>query len=126
MTQVLTTPCMKMFLLIQRGKVVALSTLPHRLSTHKLDPNVDWEVYGGCINEFGNAEIVGPVAHVWVGRETTTVRCYLEKGKIRRPDDPVKTPSNIGFFVRSKLFRLFQIGDLNDPMNYTQVKVFVC
>jgi hypothetical protein len=126
MTAIATTPVLSAFLLIQSGKILDIATAPHRVGTHLVTKGVDWQIYAGCLNEFGKAEIVGPVARVWVGENSHTVRCYIEQGGKREPANPDKAPGNLGFFVRSKLFRLLKQERINDPVNYAQCKVFVC
>jgi hypothetical protein len=122
---VTTAPAVKTFLLIQRGKIVDINENPTKLRFHKLFEFWDFQIYAGCLNEWGYKEIAGPICKVWVAKEfskytfETTCALYTNSGSFTA----TTTPDSI---IYNELKRLMKDGQLSDPCNLGTIKLFAC
>jgi len=120
-----TAPKVSVFLLIQRDRIIDVAVDPTKLRFHKLFEFWDYQIYAGCVNEWGKKEIAGPIAKIWVAKEfskyTFETKCaaFTNSGSFTA----TTTPDSI---IYNELKKLMKAKQLSDPCNLGTIKLFAC
>jgi len=108
----------RVFLLIQEGAVRDVTDSPFRLKYELINASQSWEVYMGHINEFGDREISGKVAHVYPCEGCRTWRVSSSMDGYNRLVGPLTSPT---VYVKQRLTTLYKRDRFYDVANLPQL-----
>ncbi len=108
------------FILGQDAEILDVASRPNTLLWCLLEPDKDFEVLIGTINEFGKHEIIGPCGlYYHVEGETTWMVTSPMDGCARRVG-VTGTPAS---FIRSRLTTMHHNKRFDDLTNFRQITV---